>query len=265
MACAAVDVQADVDTASPPPLALDARPDVARDATVATSAPRPQDDPSTEEGWGFLIKPYLFASGLDGDVGTGDATEDIEASFDDLLDDLNFGAMLQLEVVPPESPWRVLVDLWFVQLEETGVAPGPMETEVDAEIDQFMGELSVAYELMDDGRLDVLGGIRYWDLSSELEGGDSSAEGEVDWIDPLVGARSLLPLGERFFVLLRGDVGGFGVGSDISYNLGAGVGWSISKTFELAAGYRYVYVDYDDDVVYDVAQSGPLLGLVIRL
>ena len=33
----------------------------------------------------------------------------------------------------------------------------------------------------------------------------------------------------------------------------------------LAAGYRYVYVDYDDDVVYDVAQSGPLLGLVIRL
>jgi hypothetical protein len=29
---------------------------------------------------------------------------------------------------------------------------------------------------------------------------------------------------------------------------------------ELALGYRYLYVDYEDDVVYDVAQSGFLLG-----
>ena len=264
-ACASVDVQADVGDASPPSLVSAVEAVSAQDSEATAPAPQVQEEPSVDEGWGFLIKPYLFASGLDGEVGSGDATGDIEASFEDLLDDLNFGAMLQLEVVPPESPWRVLLDLWYVQLEESGTAPGPAETKVDADIDQFMGELSVAYELMEDGRLDVLGGIRYWDLSGELDAGDESADGEADWIDPLVGARSLLPLGEHFFVLLRGDVGGFGVGSDISYNLGAGLGWSISKTFELAAGYRYTYVDYDDDVVYDVAQSGPLLGLVIRL
>jgi hypothetical protein len=79
-----------------------------------------------------------------------------------------------------------------------------------------------------------------------------------------VGVRSRLPLAERLDLLLRADVGGFGVGSDLSYQLGAGVDWSFNQGFRVVVGYRHLYVDFDDDgFEYDMATSGPLVGVVL--
>ncbi len=234
-----------------------------------TGAPAPlpvqgSGEAPAAESWTFLVKPYLFASGLDGTVGSGSNVGDIEADFEDLLSDLNFGAMVSFEVVPPESRWRILTDLMYIQLEDSGTAPGPLMADVDATIDQFIAELTAAYEVLEDGRLDVLGGLRYWSLEVDLEAGPISRDVTEDWVDPLVGVRSSLPLGERLRVLLRGDVGGFGVGSDFAYELGAGLGWELSDTVQLAFGYRHLAVDYEDDVTYDVVQSGLLAGVILR-
>jgi len=175
--------------------------------------------------------------------------------------------MLGLELRPPGSRWTLLTDLIFVALEERGTAPGPAASRAEAEIDQLIGELTAAYALREDGRLDVLGGVRYWSLSTDLtvQGPmmDVSADESEDWLDPLVGVRSRLPLGERVDLLLRGDVGGFGLGSDFAYQLGAGLAWSLGERTELVVGYRHLDVDYDDGFEYDVATSGPLLGLVL--
>lgn len=231
-------------------------------SAAAPSLPSPAED-APDEGWGFLVKPYLFASGLDGRVGSDRGMVAIDVDFDELLDSLDVGAMLGFELVPPGSRWKVLADLMYVELEERGTAPGPLATSIDATIEQFIAELSAAYELREDGRLELLAGARYWSLSGELEAGMASADGDEDWIDPLIGARSRLPLGEHFDVMLRADVGGFGVGSEFAYNLGAGVAWSLSRSVQLALGYRHLDVDYDDDVEYDVAQSGPLFGFIL--
>jgi len=81
--------------------------------------------------------------------------------------------------------------------------------------------------------------------------------------DPIVGARSRLPLSRRLKLMLRADFGGFGVGSERSYNLGAVLAWSLGERAQLVAGYRHLDVDYDDGFRYDVATSGPVLGLVL--
>lgn len=228
----------------------------------------PRED-GKDPGWTVLLEPYLFASGLEGDVASGDGVGDVDADFGDLLDHLDFGGMVRVEIVPPASRWSFLVDLMYVELGDDGTAPGPGAADVELDVDQFIGELSAAYRLREDGRLDLLGGLRYWDLSTklvaDLPGGPRAARASADWIDPLVGVRSTLPLGERVDLTLRGDLGGFGVGSDVSLQLGAAVSWSVSRAFSLVAGYRYLDVDYDDDLTYDVAQSGPVLGCVIQI
>jgi opacity protein-like surface antigen len=64
---------------------------------------------------------------------------------------------------------------------------------------------------------------------------------------------------------LYGDVGGFGVGSDSTYQAIGGVVWQFSQRFSASAGYRYLYQDFEDDgFVWDMAMHGPFLGLGVK-
>ena len=76
---------------------------------------------------------------------------------------------------------------------------------------------------------------------------------------------------EDWFLTARGDVGGFGVGSDFSWNAQAGVGYEVSTLFTLVAQYRALGVDFNNDkagtadyLLYDTITHGPLVGFVFR-
>ena len=48
----------------------------------------------TEEGWTFTVAPYFWAAGISGDVGLfGLPPVEVDASFSDIFDHLDFGAM----------------------------------------------------------------------------------------------------------------------------------------------------------------------------
>jgi hypothetical protein len=50
-------------------------------------------------------------------------------------------------------------------------------------------------------------------------------------------------------------IGGFGAGSDVTWDLLGSVGYQWNERFAIVAGYRALGVDYDDDgFVYDVIQ-----------
>ncbi len=63
---------------------------------------------------------------------------------------------------------------------------------------------------------------------------------------------------------LYGDVGGFGVSSDLTWQAYGGLGFQLNDWFSAQAGYRYLLEDFDDgSFVYDVALHGPLIGVSI--
>lgn len=87
-----------------------------------------------------------------------------------------------------------------------------------------------------------------------------------EWVDPYVGLRGRLNLTERTYVGGRADIGGFGIGSDLTWQIFGGVGFRPTPNVELEAGWRYLAVDYDNDgFVYDVAYSGATVGMTIHL
>ena len=64
----------------------------------------------------------------------------------------------------------------------------------------------------------------------------------------------------------RGDVGGFGLGSDFAWDATAFFDWRFGKNFSMAFGYRYFDLQFDDrggaDAFdLDMQQGGPAIGV----
>jgi hypothetical protein len=49
------------------------------------------------------------------------------------------------------------------------------------------------------------------------------------WGDPVIGTRILQRFSDKVFLIAQGDIGGFGVGSDFSWNLQGGLGYDVTE------------------------------------
>ncbi len=77
------------------------------------------------------------------------------------------------------------------------------------------------------------------------------------WWDPYVGFRFRYNLSKAFYLTGKADVGGFGVGSEITWQASGAIGCQLTRYIYTEAGYRYLYTDYKQDgFLYDTTQSG---------
>jgi hypothetical protein len=93
-----------------------------------------------------------------------------------------------------------------------------------------------------------------------------NVSGTQSWVDPFIGFRGRYNVTEKFYVSGRGDIGGFGIGSDLTWNAVGALGYQWNKRLSTELGYRCLSVDYSDDgFVYDTETSGLFLGLTVKL
>ena len=239
-----------------------------------------QEQPTSTNGWQFSVTPYFWAAGMDGDATIKGIESSVDLSFGDILEDLDFGAMAHIEA--RHGKWGFFLDPAYIKLKTDGDV-GPFNADVETEM--MLVEFGVLYRLFErpinaeSGQafsLDLLGGARYTDLQGEIDvegplGINPSFDGSKDWIDPIVGGVVQVDLTEKLAFRVRGDIGGFniGSGSDLAWNVLASLGYSLSERTTLWLGYRILDVDYDDGsgsdlFEYDVSMSGPIAGLAIR-
>jgi opacity protein-like surface antigen len=129
-----------------------------------------------------------------------------------------------------------------------------------------------SYRVLEDSpvTLDLLAGARLWMLDTNLAltgpliGTRVRGRSET-WVDPIVGIATQIKLGGGFAIKAEGDVGGFGVGADLDWQVLGALQYQLNESVTLEAGYRYLSVDYDKDgFLYDVAMQGPIIGGSIR-
>lgn len=216
--------------------------------------------------WKHEFAPYIWGAAMDGQSALGPVTVDVDVSFSDVVDNLETG--FQGIYRGTKDKWSVSVDLVYMGLGATGNGPqGYVRGDVD--IDQTALEVDGGYEVLE--RLVVFGGLRYNDISLELDTsgplGTRSAREEQDWIDPVIGAHYTVPFSDKWSMTLRGDIGGFGVGSDFAWQTVASVRWQPKERLGVVAAYRYFDMEYEDGsgldyFLYDLSTSGPALGMV---
>ncbi len=141
---------------------------LAHAGTVASEAAAPA--PASSSDWTFRIEPYGWLTGLDGTTGVGPLAADIDLSFSDIFDQIEMAAAMQVEA--RNGRWGIIADGFYAQLGASGNPPGAFYSDVEVEMKQFIGELAVAYRVWesDKGFVDVYGGVRYNNLSLDLDG-----------------------------------------------------------------------------------------------
>lgn len=105
-------------------------------------------------------------------------------------------------------------------------------------------------------------------LAQKIESGlPTSASNSLSWVDPLVGMRGQINLTRVLFLASSADVGGFGVGSQITWNVAASVGVNFTRQVYGELGYRYFYTDYSNNsgALFKTAMYGVYAGIGIKL
>ena len=207
-------------------------------ALLGPSAVRAQEVMIEAEkpGWVVDVSIYVLGAGMDGTIGVGPFDADLDVSFSDVLENLEMGGMGSVRVA--RGRWAFTTDVIYMGL---GASNGPFS----ADVDQWMVEPSASFRVSD--RFETIVGVRYINLSAEIRGPfGRNPSGTVDWWDPFIGARWTQPIGERWSFNLRGDYGGFDVGSDEAWQAFPYLSWQINERSSMQGGYRWMSADYDE-------------------
>jgi opacity protein-like surface antigen len=220
------------------------------------------------EKWEFTFAPYLWLAGIDGTVGVGDFTTEIDPGFSDILNSLNFGFMGVFEA--RKNKFSLITDVTYISLEERKDTTGTLFSALQANEKTFLLSPVAGYRLAgkEGASLDAIAGIRFWHTSTRLEAEPQllharTVESSKNWADVIGGLRGQAHVARRVSLIGRADVGGGG--SDYTYQLFGGAGIDVSKNATLFAGYRYLFFKYTrDDFLFDGALNGAVLGARFR-
>ena len=232
----------------------------------------PASAEAQSDDWEFVIAPYALFGNLTGEAAVipSQATP-VDLDFGDLLESMRFATIVHAEVW--KGNWGVMGDLIWMRLGEDITLPGPASLVLDIEVDQFIIEGFLGRRFLGPNRqLDLFGGVRVWDVGIDLELVDTErAQGlGAGWVDPVIGGRIIQDVAEDWYVTARGDMGGFGAGSDFSWNLQGGIGWEAASWFSLLLQYKALLVDYEnaetgvDFFSYNTTAYGPLIAFIFR-
>jgi hypothetical protein len=236
---------------------------------VASSPATPHGS-ADDKNWHIAVSPYLWFAGVHGTVGLGGRTASIHASGIDVLSHFNIGLMGAMEarkgrfVVPLDFMWIKLSDDKGIPVANTAGA-----TSIKVKITQTILTPKAGYRILDGEKLkaDALVGFRYWHLGQNfsLEPSGVGVYQSANWVDVVAGAKFQMAVSPKASITVLGDAGGGGANSE--YQVAALLAYKIKPTVALEAGWRYLDVYYKggSQFIYDVAQSGLLLGVTFNL
>lgn len=244
-------------------------PATAADPAPAVAPISEPDAPADPSGWRFQATFYGWLSGLDGTMGVRNRTAAVDLSPMDVIEDLD-GALMAALLARHEN-WIVAADLMAAKTSsDDSFGNGRIYSGVDFTQITVSGLAGYRLPVGTPGEFDLNGtvGFRYQHLKGNLTLTATQREvsfgrtGTEQWIDPTVGMLLQYQINEKWFVNALADIGGFGVGSDLTAQGLLTVGYMWTPQLSTSIGYRAIYTDYrNDGFVYDVTQHGVLVGL----
>ena len=219
-----------------------------------------QQSSAAGDDWSFRFTPYVWLPSLSLDAGIGTSPQ--VSSDTDVLDVLDFAFLATGEA--RKGDWGLLFEFNYLALSDEATFLGS-RVRIDTELEGVMAGAAVAYRLADTGtaRVDGFAGARVWSLETSLDFRRLPAVSRTTtFVDPILGVRAEYDFGERWSVSGLAEVGGFGVGSELQWELVGRVGYRVGESTTIGVGYRHLALEFDRDRIdVEAAMSGPFLAV----
>lgn len=203
--------------------------------------------------WKFKVAPYFWFAGASGSASIGSLNSVFDLSALDMLKMADFGGMLRFEAW--KGKWRFFGDVMGLLLSENGMLSSGITTDTD--LGMVIFEWGLGYQVVRiPFRKEKLypafsftplagGRFTFLDMDLKLSTGASASTTPI-WVEPFVGGRINFELVEKWWISIRGDVGGFGMrgASDLTWTLVGGVHFRPWRLVSFGLLYKVYDIDY---------------------
>lgn len=222
----------------------------------------------------WQITPYAWATSIDGSLTpfTGAPRLAFSSSFSEIVEDLDVAIFVS--GYARFGRFVAVGDLSYSRSSRSGGIPGgagplPAGTLARGSLEQASVTLAAGYRVvdLDSVTVDALAGGRHWLVRSAVEVplAGLSISPSLSFTDPILGLRANIALAPRWSVIMYGDFGGFGIGSDRTWQALATLNFRLRDDVYLSAGYRTLSIDYaEGGTRVDATMSGPIFGATWR-
>ncbi len=224
---------------------------------------------ASQKKWNYLVEAYLMFPNMNGTTGIGTLPDvEVDANPGDVFSNLQIGAMLYAEAY--SDKWAISSDIIYMALAQD-IKTGTVIKSGEAKAKQFAWELAGMRRLLP--MLEAGVGLRVNTLKMDVNlvqsnvGGSTTNRGKSlteTWVDPFFVARIKSDPAKKFIYQLRADIGGFGIGADLAWQIQAYAGYRFSRLLQITAGYRVLGVDYEkgsgeNRFLYNMDTFGPVI------
>jgi len=217
----------------------------------------------TVYGWFTALDVEATVTGPRGRTATGGGSADIGEVFDAL----NFAFFANAEL--RRGRWGLMGDLVYADLNFHRTTPRGVRRDLD--LNSVLGTALVAWRAYEDERasFDLMGGARVVSMETVVSRAGPLVSLRLaateTWVDPVIGVRGRYAIGERTSLFALGNIGGFGMGSEFSWEVTAGVSHDLTERLTGEAAFRSLSIDHDAGAVdQTIEMYGPMLGLSVR-
>ena len=223
------------------------------------------------DAWHVSISPSIWFAGLNGNATVDAVDAPIRESFQDVADNLRVGALGLIDL--RKGKLGMVHDLMYIRVgEQTQVPWGQTLLPLNVSVRTFTYSPAITYEVISGQRFDadILGGLRYYHVGTHVsihKGGQSGTDYSLreNWVDAIGGARFRLQVAPRMDAFLFGDGGGGG--SNMTWQLGTGVGYRWPHNVSTQIGYRLLRFHRQDVETegFDITEKGLIVGTTFHL
>lgn len=232
----------------------------------------PVQQQSAEKPWSFNLTVYGWATAIDGTISAGGRSADVDIAFKDVVRHLDMTFMATAEL--RYKRWGFMGDLVYARLHDDIAPPaGIVFSSTHEVVKETIGTFALSYRVVDakPAYLDLFAGARVYDFYSQIRLHPNlgrqgfNADGTSTWADPIVGARGRYYVSPIVFLNGYGDIGGFGAGSELSWQVIGTIGIQAARWCDVQVGYCALGFEYDGARgKQEITTHGPIFGATIR-